>query len=91
MPDNPRCAINLRERFWPKNNRDKTCIFFSSNTKPELQTRIQQVLAVPAIRQYEKYLGMSAFVGREKKVSLYQGVSVEKITGLVREAFITSW
>lgn len=69
MPDNPRCAINLLERFWPKNNRDKTCIFFSSNTEPELQTRIQQVLAVLAIRQYEKYLGMSTFVGREKKVS----------------------
>ncbi|XP_065629271.1 uncharacterized protein LOC136067407 [Quercus suber] len=45
-----------------KINRDKTCIFFSSNTEPMLQTRIQQVLAVPAIRQYEKYLGMPAFV-----------------------------
>ena len=52
-----------------KINKDKTCIFFSSNTEPELQTCIQQVLAVPAIRQYEKYLGMPAFVGRAKKQS----------------------
>ena len=52
-----------------KINRDKTCIFFTSNTKPELQTRIQQVLVVPAIGQYEKYLGMPAFVGRAKKQS----------------------
>ena len=52
-----------------KIKRDKTCIFFSSNTEPELQTRIQQVLAVLAIRQFEKYLGMPAFVGRAKKQS----------------------
>ena len=52
-----------------KINRDKTCIFFTSNTKPELQTRIQQVLVVLAIGQYEKYLGMPAFVGRAKKQS----------------------
>ena len=52
-----------------KINRDKTCIFVTSNTEPELQTRIQQVLVVPAIRQYEKYLGMPAFVGRAKKQS----------------------
>ena len=52
-----------------KINRDKTCIFFSSNTEPELQTNIQHVLAIPAIRQYEKYLGMPAFVGRAKKQS----------------------
>ena len=51
-----------------KIKRDKTCIFFSSNTEPELQTRIQQVLAL-AIRQFEKYLGMPAFVGRAKKQS----------------------
>ena len=52
-----------------KIKRDKTCIFFSSNTKPELQTRIQQVLVVLAIRQFEKYLGMPAFVGKAKKQS----------------------
>ena len=47
-----------------KINKYKTNIFFSSNIQHDLQTRIQQLLGVPAIRQYEKYLGLLAFVGR---------------------------
>ena len=50
-----------------KINKDKTNIFFSANTQHDLQARIQQLLGVPAIRQYEKYLGLPAFVGRAKK------------------------
>ena len=52
-----------------KINRDKTNIFFSSNTQAYIQTRIQALLGVLAIRQYEKYLGLLAFVGRAKKQS----------------------
>ncbi|KAK9983173.1 hypothetical protein SO802_032698 [Lithocarpus litseifolius] len=52
-----------------KSNRDKTNIFFSSNTQPDLQASIQQILGVPSIRHYEKYLGLPAFVGRAKKQS----------------------
>ena len=52
-----------------KINRDKTNIFFSFNTPLEDQTVIQQLLGVPAIRQYEKYLGLPALVGRAKKQS----------------------
>ena len=36
-----------------KINRDKTNIFFSSNTPPAMKDRIQAILGVPAIRQYE--------------------------------------
>ena len=50
-----------------KINRDKTNIFFSSNTQHDLQVKIQHLLGVPAIRQYEKYLGLRAFMGRAKK------------------------
>ena len=32
-----------------------------------MQNQIQQLLGVPAIRQYEKYLGLPALVGRAKK------------------------
>ena len=52
-----------------KINRDKTNIFFSSNTPPGDQIAIQQLLGVPAIRQYEKYLGLLALVGRAKNQS----------------------
>ena len=50
-----------------KINREKTKIFFSSNTPHEVQVRIQQVLGVPTIRHFEKYLGLPALVGRAKK------------------------
>ena len=34
-----------------------------------MQNQIQQLLGVPAIRQYEKYLGLPVLVGRAKKQS----------------------
>ena len=52
-----------------KINKEKTNIFFSSNTLQQTQSRIQHLLGVPAIRQYEKYLGLPALVGRAKKRS----------------------
>ena len=52
-----------------KINREKTNIFFSSNTLPLVQSNIQQLLGVPTICQYEKYLGLPALVGRAKKQS----------------------
>ena len=52
-----------------KINREKTNIFFSSNTQAQVKFRIQALLGVPAIRQYEKYLGLPALVGRAKKQS----------------------
>ena len=50
-----------------KINIEKTNLFFSSNTPLPLQEQIQQILGVPAIRQYEKYLGLPALVGQAKK------------------------
>ena len=52
-----------------KINREKTNIFFSFNTPHEVWVQIQQVLGVLAIRQFEKYLGLPALVGRAKKQS----------------------
>ena len=52
-----------------KINREKTNTFFSSNTPHEVQVQIQQVFGVPAIRHFEKYLGLPALVGRAKKQS----------------------
>ena len=52
-----------------KINRDKTNIFFSSNTSSDMQSHIQSILEVSTIRQYEKYLGLLALVGRAEKQS----------------------
>ena len=52
-----------------KINREKTNIFFSSKTQAQVKFRIQELLGVPAIRQYEKYLGLPTLVGRAKKQS----------------------
>ena len=52
-----------------KINREKTNIFFSSNTQAHVKAQIQALLGVPAIHQYEKYLGLPALVGRAKKQS----------------------
>lgn len=41
--------LSIREVQGKKNNRDKTNIFFSSNTQAHIQTRIQALLGVPAI------------------------------------------
>ena len=50
-------------------NRDKTQIFFSSNTATTMQENIKGLLGVSTITQYEKYLGLPSLVGRGKKQS----------------------
>ena len=52
-----------------KINQEKTNIFFSSNTQAHVKDWIQALLGVPAIRQYEKYLGLPTLIGRAKKQS----------------------
>ena len=53
-----------------KINRDKTNILFSFNTILDMKNRIQTILGVPTIRQYEKYIGLLALVQRAKRQSL---------------------
>ena len=43
-----------------KINRDKTNIFFSSNTTSDMKDRIQAILGVPAIRRYEQLPGSTS-------------------------------
>ena len=52
-----------------KINKDKTNLFFSTNTPQDVQESIQQLLGVPSIRNFEKYLVILALVGRGKKQS----------------------
>ena len=50
-----------------KLNKDKTTLFFNKVTSQNTQESIINLLGVPEIKQYEKYLGLPSFVGREKK------------------------
>ena len=53
-------------------NSDKTMAFFSRNTSKAIQGELQILSRVPVIRNYEKYLGLPSFVGRQKKVCFNQ-------------------
>ena len=53
-----------------KLNRDKTTLFFSKNTDRGIHDSIIDLFGVPEVKQYEKYLGLPSFVGRNKKTSL---------------------
>ena len=48
-------------------NSDKSTTFFSRNTSEVIQEELKGLLGVPAIKSYEKYLGLPSFVGRQKK------------------------
>ena len=53
-----------------KLNREKTTVFFSKATKEERRMEMVEFLGVSEVREYEKYLGLPAVVGRNKKESL---------------------
>jgi ribonuclease HI len=53
-------------------NQDKTTLFFSSSTREAIQNEIKDALGLPAIRQYENYLGLPSMVGRAKYNSFTQ-------------------
>ena len=74
-----------------KINRDKTNIFFSTNTSSDMQSCIHNIFGVPAIRQYEKYLDLPALVGRAKKQSfIYIKERVWKKTSRVEGEVVVS-
>lgn len=49
-----------------KINREKTSIFFSSNTKLEVREAISQEVGVDYIQKFERYLGLPALIGRSR-------------------------
>ena len=51
-------------------NREKTTLFFSKAVPEEMKRNIISFLGVPEIKEYEKYLGLPAVVGRNKRASL---------------------
>ena len=53
-----------------KLNRNKTGLFFSKATPPNILDQIKTALGVQEIKQYERYLGLPSLVGKKKKASL---------------------
>lgn len=50
-------------------NKEKTSIFFSFNTPKDVQHNIIQIIGIKAIGTFEKYLGLQAFLGKNKSKS----------------------
>ena len=57
-------------RPWGKKNSNKTTLFFNRNVSKSAKDLIKHLLGVLEIKEYEKYLGLPAVVGRNKRVSL---------------------
>ena len=53
-----------------KINRNKTTVFFSKATNEGRKVEIKDFLGVSEVREYERYLGLPAVVGKNKKASL---------------------
>ena len=53
-----------------KINREKTTLFFSKPVSDDMKREIIDFLGVTEIKEYEKYLGLLAVVGKNKKASL---------------------
>ena len=51
-------------------NQNKTDIFFSKSTPPNILDQIKDSLGVQEIKQYEKYLGLLSLMGKNKKASM---------------------
>ena len=53
-----------------KINSDKTALFFSNNASFATKEEVKNLLGVPEIKEYERYLGLPVVVGRRKRASL---------------------
>ena len=65
-------ALALYERAsGQKINGTKTNLFFGKSVLESTKTDLKNFLGVSKIKEYEKYLGLPAMVGRKKKGKLY--------------------
>ena len=53
-----------------KINQGKTTLFFGQSVSLVLKNAIKNLLGVPEIREYERYLGLPAVVGKNRRASL---------------------
>ena len=51
-------------------NQNKTGLFFSKSTPPNILNQIKEFLGVQEVKNHEKYLSLPSLVGKHKKASL---------------------
>ncbi|XP_059436328.1 uncharacterized protein LOC132169286 [Corylus avellana] len=71
-------------------NKDKTSIFFSRNTKPEVRAHLKSIAGVGGTQNYENYLDLLALIGRSRIRSFnkIQGRVWDHLNGW-KERFLT--
>ncbi|XP_075663170.1 uncharacterized protein LOC142632688 [Castanea sativa] len=63
--------LDLYEKAFGQHiNKEKTALFFSKVVSMTTKNDIKNFLGVPEIKEYEKYLGLPAVVGRNRSASL---------------------
>ena len=60
----------MRRHQGKKINNDKMTLFFSTNVTNSFKKHVKNLLGVSKIKEYKKYLGLLAVVGRNKRASL---------------------
>ena len=50
-----------------KLNKEKTSLYFSKNTRRDVQDQVKQKFGAEIVRRHEKYLGLPPLVGRGKR------------------------
>ena len=53
-------------------NKQKTSLFFSRNTRGEIQNKIKIIFGAQVIKQHKTYLGLPSLIGRSKTNSFAQ-------------------
>lgn len=75
-------------------NRQKTTLFFSPNTRPNLREEIYPIFGAQIIFDFEKYLGLP-MVGSKNKVNtfkeLHARMNCQKSHRLEKEVYIENW
>jgi len=62
--------LNMKKLPGKKINGSKTNLFFGKSVLESTKIELKNFLGVLEIKEYEKYLGLPAVVGRKKKESL---------------------
>ncbi|KAK9997239.1 hypothetical protein SO802_021925 [Lithocarpus litseifolius] len=69
--DEGRRVLRVLEEYEAKSgqqlNKEKTSLFFSKNTKSEVQDQVKQIFGAQVIQHHEKYLGLPPLVGKGKR------------------------